>query len=1133
MDSWKKYIQVTILFLSFLFLVEELEGQSESFSQKVEALTGSLNDTKDPERRLSIHKELDDLLRFSDTEKCYLNAKSALRVANKLEDSNARVYWLNAIGKAHAMSGKYLNALDSLYLAADLGRAIKDTLLPYTYNNLGIIHRDIGDMETAMNYFQTAIELNNSKSLPASSFYPFLNVADLFRRREEYSRSKHFLEEGLEVAYWHNNNKMKAYGFGAFAYLYVQKEKPDSAILLATKSLSFSSNQTFAPYTSIEPYINLSRAHALKGNYQLAISFAKKAISIAEEVNTLKNVVRGEMALTEIYILQNRYKEALILSNSILDKLPSLSFLKENYQVHQLIEAIYQKQGLYKEAYYQKLQVDSIEEKIFDLESGYAIALSERKIDLKIKSNENDQLKESLLSNAARLRMSNAFGVIIALLSLVTLIVIYSTFKESKFNNLAFIKDELNQSDEYLKLDYAKQLTLIAMVLLIFLLVFFYYWNDIPGIIGVAIAEFVLLAIIYFVIRKKVKKVYYISIFSFYPLVVFGSTELNDISSLSLAIVAIYIINSFLAPSGRIQLLNIILALGSFVLCNILSHLIEPVDPFPMEIFAALLSIISITVVILTVIFFNRNILDFKKENWQNNAFLRQITNLNPNFIFAKNTDRNYILANETMAKKFGLSKVDFIGKTQEQYYKGENVDLEKIKEDDLKVLNNGETVMVGEEIITNYNGQEIWLNTIKKPIFNSENQVVGILGVSSDITEKRIAEMALHKSKEKFKNLVDASPSGIVTTDLEGNLTFVSSTALEIFGYAKDEKINQNLKDFIVKEDHVRIEEYFQLLFNGKTSVNAQMRCINSEGKSFVCEGNCKLVRDESGYIKELLIVFNDITGKIKQQQIINQQLVVLNKKNKELERYIESNMELENFAYVASHDLRAPIRTVISFSQLLARSLGDRLTEKEREYMKFIVSSSSNMNDLINALLDYSRVNNTKINFEKINLGQIVSEVIMGLDATINEKKAVVNLEDLPAEIVADQTKIKQVFQNLISNALKFSKPNTTPEVSIGAIERGAEWIFWVKDNGIGISPEFHQKIFALFKRLHSIEDYDGVGIGLALCKKITEQHNGRIWVDSKVDQGTTFYFSILKQGDETEFDSPPSSTQLSTII
>ena len=230
------------------------------------------------------------------------------------------------------------------------------------------------------------------------------------------------------------------------------------------------------------------------------------------------------------------------------------------------------------------------------------------------------------------------------------------------------------------------------------------------------------------------------------------------------------------------------------------------------------------------------------------------------------------------------------------------------------------------------------------------------------------------------------------------------------------------------------------------------------------------------------------------------------LKKALKELER---SNQELENFAYVASHDLQEPLRMVSSFSQLLERNYKNKLDADADEYIEFIVEGSQRMKYLIDDLLTFSRVSSQAKEFEKVDLENVLDIVLSNLSVSIDESNAYITHDALPT-VMADKSQMIQVLQNLIANAIKF-RGDKPPEIHITAHKHGEEWIFAVTDNCIGIDPEYQKQIFEVFKRLHTRDEYPGSGIGLSVTKKIIKQHSGNIWVESELGKGSTFYFTI----------------------
>lgn len=364
------------------------------------------------------------------------------------------------------------------------------------------------------------------------------------------------------------------------------------------------------------------------------------------------------------------------------------------------------------------------------------------------------------------------------------------------------------------------------------------------------------------------------------------------------------------------------------------------------------------------------------------------------------------------------------------------------------------------------------------------------------------------------YRSVVDASPSGIMIIDKEGVITFTSSKACEIFRLSKEELTNSNILNYMLPEQRSDlINRTKDLLSEGSNYDRSPITFYPSPNLVIHIEGSACLYTNEEGKKEGIIIIFNDITEKYEQAKIIQQQIEDLNAKNEELKKYIDSNLQLENFAYIASHDLKAPIRSVISFAKLLADSAHDKFSDKEQKFLKIIKDSSIHMRELIDDLLIFSRVNTTKTVYTDVDVADMIQNILADLQPDVLKYNAIIEVGDLPDQIVADKTKIRQVFQNLIANGMKFQEEGVPAVVKIDSVETKDEWTFLVSDNGIGIDPKHIDKIFLLFQKLHSKDKFEGSGMGLAICKKVIEQHNGVIYAKNNEERGCTIGFTVAK--------------------
>ena len=381
------------------------------------------------------------------------------------------------------------------------------------------------------------------------------------------------------------------------------------------------------------------------------------------------------------------------------------------------------------------------------------------------------------------------------------------------------------------------------------------------------------------------------------------------------------------------------------------------------------------------------------------------------------------------------------------------------------------------------------------------------IVAVSRDIRDRIAADAALRASEERFRLTFELAASGIAHVGLDGRLLLVNQSLCEILGYSKDELVGRSVKEISHPEDRdVTDTERLRVRRGEADAARIEKRYLRKEGSTVWVDLAIAVVRDAGGKPAYEIAIFDDITERKEAE-------AALHRAHEELKR---SNAELAQFAYVASHDLQEPLRMVSSYTQLLARRYSDKLDGDAREFMAYIVDGAARMKQLIEDLLAYSRVGTRGRELRALAVEVPLRRAIMNLKSAIDESGASVSFDALPT-LEADEMQLTQLFQNLIGNALKF-RSASVPRIHVSCVEKGNEWEFAVADNGIGIEPEYFERIFMVFQRLHNKGEYPGTGIGLAICKKVVERHGGRIWVASRPGEGTTFFFTLPKKQGET---------------
>nr|MBP6658535.1 PAS domain-containing protein [Bacteroidia bacterium] len=299
---------------------------------------------------------------------------------------------------------------------------------------------------------------------------------------------------------------------------------------------------------------------------------------------------------------------------------------------------------------------------------------------------------------------------------------------------------------------------------------------------------------------------------------------------------------------------------------------------------------------------------------------------------------------------------------------------------------------------------------------------------------------------------------------------------------------------------DRERVEKkIFESIKNGEMFWTDEYKYHGGNGKVFFILDRGSIIRNLEGEPIRMIGSMVNLTP----------QKIAEEKEKKYVEELERSNKELEQFAYIASHDLQEPLRMVGSYVQLIEQRYKGRLDEDADEFIKYAVDGANRMKQLIIDLLNYSKINRQLPDVE-VDLNTVVKDVLENLKTIIVESKTEIKIDELPV-ILADKTQMIQVFQNLLANAVKFQVKDNIPEIRISAERKTDEWLFSVKDNGIGIDKKYHDKVFVIFKQLHSKAMFNGTGIGLAVVKKIVERHGGTIWFESELGKGTTFYFTL----------------------
>lgn len=468
-----------------------------------------------------------------------------------------------------------------------------------------------------------------------------------------------------------------------------------------------------------------------------------------------------------------------------------------------------------------------------------------------------------------------------------------------------------------------------------------------------------------------------------------------------------------------------------------------------------------------------------------------------PQRIFVKDQQGGFVSVNEPFAKDFGLRPKDLIGMSDFDFFGTELA--EKYRADDRRVMETRATETIVEVNVVQ--GRERYVEVVKAPVITDDGNVRGIVGVFTDITERKRMEEELAHERDLLHTLMGNTPDQIYFKDQQSLFTRINPAAAKAIGFECPEDA-VGCSDFEV-HPHDLASEYFvdeqRLMQTGEPIVGKLEVQRQSDGTERWLSSTKVPIRDRTGAIVGVSGISRDVSDRIEVEEELRRTAAEL----------ARSNEELQQFAYVASHDLQEPLRMVASYTQLLARRYRDKLDDDGVEFINYAVDGATRMQGLIQDLLTYSRVGTRGDAFTPVALESAVARGLQNLKVALDETGAVISCDPLPT-IHGDLGQLAQLFQNLIGNALKF-RGAETPHVRISAERQGSAWVVSVADNGIGIEPEYAERIFVIFQRLHGKTDYPGSGIGLSICKKIVTRHGGKIWVERSAEGGSTFRFTL----------------------
>jgi PAS domain S-box-containing protein len=490
-----------------------------------------------------------------------------------------------------------------------------------------------------------------------------------------------------------------------------------------------------------------------------------------------------------------------------------------------------------------------------------------------------------------------------------------------------------------------------------------------------------------------------------------------------------------------------------------------------------------------------RDITDRKKEEEQlkkRSDYLRSLIEVSQDPLVMINPDGKITDVNKTTEEITGVARDKLIGSDFSDYF----TEPDKAREGYKKAFSQGSVTDYPLAIrhTTGRISNVLYNGTVYE---DEHGNVQGVSGAARDITAAKRAEDDFKRASSYARSLFDVSLDPLVTISTDGKITDVNKATEKVTGLKRERLVGSDFSDYFTDPESAR--EAYRKAFQDGTVKDYPLAIRDVVGHITDVVYNATVYRDEAGRVQGVFAAARDVTERKVADEAIK-------KTSDELSR---SNTDLEQFAYAASHDLKEPLRMVSSYVKLIEEKYKGKLDDKGDKYITYAVEGSQRMGKLVDGLLEFSKFSSQTQESKRLSLTETLNEALSNLQTAITEGKAEVTHDELP-DVMGDHVQLVHVLQNLVANAIKFHSASP-PKIHVSATRTGDEWTVSVKDNGIGVEPQYRDQLFVLFRRLHTRNEYEGTGIGLAVCKRVIERHGGHIWVDSEPGNGSTFSFTL----------------------
>ncbi len=491
-----------------------------------------------------------------------------------------------------------------------------------------------------------------------------------------------------------------------------------------------------------------------------------------------------------------------------------------------------------------------------------------------------------------------------------------------------------------------------------------------------------------------------------------------------------------------------------------------------------------------------------RKKLEEQQVLYASIVNSSDDAIFSKTLEGIVLTWNKGAEKILGYSSIEILGKNASilipaYLYEEEAEMIERIHKGE--VIHHYETQRIRKD------GKVITLLLTMSPFKDLEGNIIGSSKIGRDITERKKAEENQFKSEKIYKTIASSIPDSIICLfDSDYRYLLIEGDMVETLGYSKEELLGNRAEDVLPAEIFARLKQQFASVLQGTTVT------VESSRNGYDLISRYVPLKDENNEVYSIMTISIDITKLKIAQRDLNELNTVLEEKVIERTSQLEAaNKELEAFSYSVSHDLRSPLRAINGYTSILAEDYSNKFDDEGKRLIAIVQRNAEKMGILIDDLLDFSRLGRKEVNKSLINMTEMVENAVTELRNTQNFNPNI-KINEL-YQVKADNTLMHQVWINLLSNAIKYSQNSNDPFIEISSEKKDDEIIFSIADNGVGFDMLYAHKLFGVFQRLHSEDEFEGTGVGLALVQRIINKHNGRVWAEAEIDKGAIFYFSL----------------------